>query len=443
MRKMTAVTVLTLLFVLTISSDAKASFEGEGGVRMMGLGGAFVAISDDAQAVQTNPAGLWFLDRYHLTMSYLRQYVGLSSDHLGYSYFAFASPFAGWGTMGVYNGFLDTGFYRENVFGVSYGFGFGDILSFGVLGKILWKFYAENEDTRQDPFFREFGFNKRNYALDIGMMFKPADVFSFGVIARNLNRPNMSLDPDGKDRIPMSITMGVSSKFLIFTPLVDVELVDQKLAGKYHVRYHFGLEVQVLDSSLALRGGYQNEQITTGMGYTFGSPDGFQMGIEYAFLFPIQSIKSTYGSHNVGVSLAFGEKEKKPKGLRHFEFTYPGRDITSAGVDTLRELEPEMVTSTASPLANTEAFSTFRLDPEEEEVYTYIQITSTIVREDFERVEIRYRVSKHWLTSNKIDTRTLKLLRYDDTTGQTEELESIKVGEDELYLYFIATSGVL
>jgi len=434
---------LSLGFLVFAHHNAPASFEEEGGVRMMGMGGAFVALGDDAQTVQSNPAGLWFLGKYHLTVSHLRQYVGLDSDRLSYSYLAFASPFGKWGVLGVYNGFLNSSIYRENAFGVSYGYGIGNFLSFGVTGKILWKFFAENQDTIQDPFFSEFGFNKRVFAVDIGMILRPSEYLSFGVVARNLNRPNMSFDPQGKDYIPRSITFGVSSKLMMFNPLVDIELVDQKLNGDYHIRYHLGLEAKLFADRLALRGGYQNRQITTGLGYEFGSEEGFQFGIEYAFMFPLQSIKSTYGSHNLGLSLAFGAREKKPRGLTHFEFNYPGKDITSVSVDTIKELEPEKVTSSASTLAKEGAYSIFGLDSEHEGVYSYMHITSTIVQEDFKRVEIRYRVSKQWLTSNNIDSASLRLMRYDEITDSIEVLKSQQVGDDELYFYFIATNQVL
>ena len=443
MKKSTAVLITVLLLFMCIAEKSLASFELQGGVRMMGMGSAFVALGDDAETVQTNPAGLWFLDRYHFTVSYLRQYVGLTSNHLGYSYFAFASPMGKGGTVGIYNGFLDCGYYRESELGVAYGFGFGKFFSFGVVGKILWLFYAENDDTSQDPFFQQFGFDKRNFGVDAGLMFKPVSHFTLGVTARNINQPNISLDPNSSDKIPLRVTLGASAKLGMFTPLADVEYIDQKLNGKNQIRYHFGLEARMLGESLALRGGFENKQITTGMGYTFGSPEGFQFSVEYAFLYPLQSIKSTYGSHNVGISLAFGKKEKKPKGLQHFEFAFPGKDITTVTVDTLKEIEPEKVTSSAKILLYSDALTAFGLNPEEQEVYSFLEVTSNIQQEDVEKVEIRFRVSKQWLEVNQIDPSTLQLLRQDDVTGKTEDLSITQVGADDMYLYFVAISRVL
>jgi PGF-pre-PGF domain-containing protein len=443
MSKTTAVSIVVLLLFLSATGSSLASFELQGGVRMMGMGGAFVALGNDAETVQVNPAGLWFLDRYYFTVSYLRQYMGLTSNHLGYSYFSFVSPMGKGGAIGIYNGFLDCGYYRENEMGVGYGYGLGKHFSFGVTGKIFWLFYAENEDTSQDPFFRQFGFDKRNFGVDVGLMFKPSSLFSLGITARNLNQPNISLDPNSSDKIPLKVTLGASAKLGMFTPLADVEYINQKLNGKKQIRYHLGMEARMLGESLAFRGGVENKQISTGMGYTFGSADGFQFSVDYAFLYPFQSIKSTYGSHNLGISLAFGKKEKKPKGLRHFEFAFPGKDITTVTVDTVKEIEPEKVFSSAELLLYSDALTVFGLNPDEQEVYSYLQVSSNIPQEDVEKVEIRFRVSKQWLEVNKIDPASLKLLRQDDITGKTEELAITQVGTDATYLYFVATSKVL
>ena len=56
--------ILFALLLIILAQGAWASFEEEGGARLIGMGGAFVALTDDADLVQINPGAIWYLTNY-------------------------------------------------------------------------------------------------------------------------------------------------------------------------------------------------------------------------------------------------------------------------------------------------------------------------------------------------------------------------------------------
>jgi PGF-pre-PGF domain-containing protein len=71
-------------------------------------------------------------------------------------------------------------------------------------------------------------------------------------------------------------------------------------------------------------------------------------------------------------------------------------------------------------------------------VYSYINLTSTIKKEDLEKVEITFFVEKKWINENKVDVKNVKLERFDGTNWV--KLPTTKIGEDENYVYLKAIS---
>ena len=71
-------------------------------------------------------------------------------------------------------------------------------------------------------------------------------------------------------------------------------------------------------------------------------------------------------------------------------------------------------------------------------VYQFIKIYhSNIKNEDLENVELTFRVERAWLSQYNLDENSFILQRYSDGW---QKLETVKLNEDEVYLYFKASS---
>ncbi|MHA1853244.1 MAG: PGF-pre-PGF domain-containing protein [Candidatus Heimdallarchaeaceae archaeon] len=70
--------------------------------------------------------------------------------------------------------------------------------------------------------------------------------------------------------------------------------------------------------------------------------------------------------------------------------------------------------------------------------YKYIEITTNVASEKVEKVKIKFKVEKSWITENNIASATIALQRWAD--NKWNKLPTSKVAEDETYIYFEAES---
>jgi hypothetical protein len=107
-------TVLGGLFLLALAGTAMAQGTGRSldiqpGGRQNGLGGAGVALAEDATGVTWwNPAGLGFAKKAAVQVTYAQLVPGLADD-VTYNYASFVQPMQGWGAFGVGFVFLSYG----------------------------------------------------------------------------------------------------------------------------------------------------------------------------------------------------------------------------------------------------------------------------------------------------------------------------------------------
>jgi len=109
-------TTFGLAALLTIGMAGAALAQGTGrsldiqpGARQNGMGATGVAIADDATGVTWwNPAGLGFVTRSAVDLTYAQLVPGLASD-VNYNYATFVKPTAGWGAFAVGLVFLSYG----------------------------------------------------------------------------------------------------------------------------------------------------------------------------------------------------------------------------------------------------------------------------------------------------------------------------------------------
>jgi PGF-pre-PGF domain-containing protein len=446
--------ISVVLLILLTSAIAQASFEEEGGARLAGLGGAFVALSDDSNAVEVNPGAIWYLPAYKISSTYSREYTGLDYDKLGFMNFSYSNPLGNICTLGVHNGFFNSQLYRENQLGIVVSRGFNDILplpfplSLGIDFKVLRKSYRLDDQMQQDPFFIENGSSRTTFALDLGIYTAVTRWLSWGVALHNLNQPNISLDKEaGVDKVPLRLVSGLAGNFRIFKSALDIEFIDQKLAGKKQVFIHWGVETERILPNMSIRGGFNNNQLALGFGYNFKGILGTDLSVDYAFLYPLgDSLKSTYGSHYIGLSFSFWESKVERKlfervtKLNHFKFDFQG-DVIEVTLDTKREFKPEDVNVDYTTAADLQpAYSTFNINAEEQAIYSAFEIQPTLSDEDISNGTVRFRIKKDWLSANSVDPTSIQLRRLNKEKNQVEPLKTSIVGEDATYFYMVSNT---
>ncbi len=66
--------------------------------------------------------------------------------------------------------------------------------------------------------------------------------------------------------------------------------------------------------------------------------------------------------------------------------------------------------------------------------YKYVDITTTVPSASLEKVKIKFKVEKSWITTGNIDVNTVALQKY--TNNQWNKLATTKLSEDTSYYYF-------
>jgi hypothetical protein len=167
--------ILVVGLGLLLAGSAYANFKFEGvGARALGMGSAFVAISDDASSPYYNPAGLIRVDGREEMYMYGQklegityQYVGLIWKNTGFSYLNQSGDLQKAENMRSEKA-------GESVYSVSYAKGIGDTWAVGGSLKIL----SLSNEWRPGS----------GFGIDIGMLYTPdiPEELSIGFVIRDL-----------------------------------------------------------------------------------------------------------------------------------------------------------------------------------------------------------------------------------------------------------------
>ncbi len=315
---------LLLLAFLCFPAAGSEKYAGEFlslgvGARALGMGGAFVAIADDATAAYWNPAGLGGLDRTELTFMHAGVF-GLDS----YDFFNCVQPLGGFGALGLswirlgiddipvtslprsgnmsaYNRPRVDGYMQdtENAFILSYGRKFridvpmgsyesrGTDIQIGANLKFLY-----NSVSRVNR-------NAMGFGGDIGLIWKTGFVskedsgktgdLSLGITVQDFFKTkliwNTTSSPSHTDVIPPNLKMGVAYT-RNFSSIGSQILLSIDADTRYDLEMHYGMEY-VLGDVLSLRVGLQERNFTAGAGLHVGFLRGessLSFLVDYAFL---------------------------------------------------------------------------------------------------------------------------------------------------------------
>lgn len=282
MRKIIFICLIICLFIITpcFASFAPMILNARAG----GLGGAYVALSDDWGSLIYNPAGLSFIDKKTLGFNHLEmpesftrvEFLGgvlpLKSFSLG----------LGLSTKSISSEELLFPF-SENAFQVSIATNVMPNLSVGATGY----FYMTTLDTG----------SAQGFGVDLGAIYLVNPNLSLGVALYNpisFLRWNTGTVESVERR---DVVVGTLLKLDLVVPLkivVDISLLEKPT---FLNRVHIGSEINLLPI-LAIRGGYNGakEGLTFGVGLSFAN-----FNLDYALLYT----KNLTNQHIISLSASF------------------------------------------------------------------------------------------------------------------------------------------
>jgi hypothetical protein len=258
------------------------------GPRAIAMGGAFVAVADDANAIYWNPAGLRQLGGTALTA----QYVSFI-DTVNYNYFAAATPLGNDAAIGVAGKLLTTGNEQVvdtngNLTGATFNESYADFdlagalkinyfLDIGVVAKYITKTLASSTAS--------------TVAVDLGLLYKtPIPHLNAGLDIQNLG-PGLKFVTT-TDPLPLNFKVGTAYKMFDdnFTLALDFNFPNDNnpsvnFGGEYWYMNtlvgRFGYQLQGAFGQNELGNGAQ-EGLYLGAGFKFAAFK-TNIGLDYAW----------------------------------------------------------------------------------------------------------------------------------------------------------------
>jgi len=268
---MKRVVVASMALLLVLSAVAMAdgigafsAFKNGIGARALAMGGAFVAVADDATATCWNPAGLAQLDDTRL--------AGMSTDLYGlgitHQYVGATTSFANLGIGLGWERASIGGQVVDGSGGLGASFTWTEQAIIGSLATNVMDIGMAGANVKYYMADSGLGDSASGFGFDLGLLVSLGDMFVIGVNAMDLAGSTISWDGGATDVVSgvykAGLAMSLADDMLVLAADVDF---DGSALGDTHV----GLEFNVIDE-LALRGGvvltdnFQEYHFTVGAG---------------------------------------------------------------------------------------------------------------------------------------------------------------------------------
>lgn len=330
---------LSVLFILLYATTAIYGVEEQArtGARAIGIGGAFIGVADDENAVRRNPAGLTRLDRYAVGFE---QTPSRLFDALETSYLSAALPTSekmalgiDWLQVGITDEELDS---SRSSFNFAYSYAPVSQLSLGAnLKYFTWSIALDGRSRGAAT----------GWGTDVGLLYQPYPHLKLGILAQNFigfgSGEGLSYgtwirhDSDVSEKVfPTAYKLGIA-----YHPmprwLISADLTDRLQLGTEFLPYR----------NFALRVGFQKDLYTPEPPtYSLGGSVRYGwMDFNIAYLIPPTLPPTTY----VGLSLNF-DFRKLPVFIEevHIRNLYP---VLYHYYAKNREIEVEILEDSATP----------------------------------------------------------------------------------------------
>jgi hypothetical protein len=289
---------LALIAGLLLAGSAFAQGTGRSldiqpGARENGMGGAGVALAEDATGMTWwNPAGLGFAKRGGVQMTNAKLVPGLADD-VAYNHLAYVQPMEGWGGLALSLAFLSYGTSQEtdvagsllgefDSYEASMGLSYGvELLSDLAIGANVKYIHIQLAPSRLQGVASGLGF-------DLGCLYrlKPARL-RLGATIQNLGPSMVFINEDQASPLSRNIKTGFAWEAISGSGLTSTVAADfnQSLVTQHFRTYHGGLELKYATDGgkgtggigLAGRFGYyydplgEIKNLTYGLGLSWGS----------------------------------------------------------------------------------------------------------------------------------------------------------------------------
>jgi len=319
MKKIISVAIIAVFAVSLSKEAAFALFDVSfWGVRALGMGGAFTAVADDANAPIYNVAGTGEMEKPEVTAMSSKLFVVEGND-MTMAYIGGVYPLSyeagtlslGWAHFG------HTSIRNEDSVSLGYARQLDDLIALIAGEKVEW--FSLMAGLNLKYLRQDINMNQHQsqggelasdaFGLDIGVLARFQYGISVGYSGRYINSPEIGFGlVDEKDYVKSTNVLGLSYyseelpflKIPYFTAALDYEI----RGGTGGNTLILGLESRVIDGKLALRAGGWESQLNFGLGYTFTFEGYGQLMLDYAFGLPLE-MQGTAGSHFLSLSYRF------------------------------------------------------------------------------------------------------------------------------------------
>jgi len=263
------------------------------GARPVSLGGSFVAVADDPNAIFLNPAGLVQMDRAEITVMGARLFPGIEGDKLGMGLVGFVLPSGGLGTLGLGVQMFMADRFNKNAFTLSYARHLMGGLSLGVnLKGMMWKADLEPGDPGPTSSGLKVG-------LDFGLFWRTPWKVRVGAFVRNVNQPSIANNTSLGGKLPMEIRVGLAYERLGMLVTAELSSKDGVMDLSGGVEQRFGENFCVyLGGGQYLEKDKGSAKINAGVGYTF-----WNMHLEYGYMYLLDL--PVGGAHRISFGYRF------------------------------------------------------------------------------------------------------------------------------------------
>lgn len=259
--------------------------------RALGMGGAYVSVTDGASSVYWNPAGLALLDKGEATFLHVSLWEETAYDFLGLAY-----PTLNLGTVGVGvirlgssdipkrgSDMSELGTFdnTQSLYSISVASSF----PLYTKGGMSLKIYNSSLD----------GNSATGIGLDLGILATPTEHLAWGINLQDLLRPKLQLKSK-EERIPFNLKAGASCHF-DSDPLGLIIAVDLDKTEDRRAKFHFGGELGI-QKTLFVRGGYDRDYPTFGAGIKWN-----WFRTDYA----LKTHPDMGTTHRISVTIQFGK----------------------------------------------------------------------------------------------------------------------------------------